>query len=98
MGKVLISTELSPLALTDIPARLMGDILCELSAEGKFSTCPELPHTVSAVPRGVEVTRATTNSAPLEGESGSVGGTGRCVPALGWPQASWYITLTAGEQ
>lgn len=48
MGKVLLSMELSLLALSSIPGRLMGDILCELSAEGKFSTCPERPHAGSA--------------------------------------------------
>lgn len=41
----------------------------ELSAEGKFSTRPEHSHAGSAVSHGVEVNRATTNSAPLEGEA-----------------------------
>lgn len=92
MGKVLLSTELSLLALTSIPGWLMGDFLCELSAEGKFSTCPERPHTGSAVSHGVEVNRATTNSAPLEGAQEGV--------CLLWDghSAPGTSTVMAGEQ
>lgn len=89
MGKVLLFMEFIPLALTSFPGRLTGDVLCDLSAEGKFSTCPECPHARSAAAHG------TTNSYNklcfFRGKSPALGSTGRCVPALGWPQASWYI-------
>lgn len=89
MGKVLLSMELGLLALTNVPGLLMGGILCELSAEGKFSTRPELPHAGSAVPRGVEGSQQSFNNlSSFRKKPGSVGGTGRCVPALGWPPAS----------
>lgn len=54
---------------TGFPGRLMGDVLCDLSAEGKFSTCPECPHAVSAAAHDVEINTATTNSASLEGRA-----------------------------
>lgn len=69
MGKVLLFMEFIPLALTSFPGRLTGDVLCDLSAEGKFSTCPECPHARSAAAHGVEVKTATTNSASLEGKA-----------------------------